>query len=159
MRISVSNVTLSVPCYRCMPMSSPFYLFSHGGSHIYVHMFMDRLERRLLLNAEVKPHIWWRYIDVIFIVWTEGEERLREFTDYLNNVHETIKFTCKWSEHEIEFLDIEVLNESGVLEMEVLISQQKVINICITVLVTWMHVNYIEFVRSPVFLKREWESW
>ena len=87
----------------------------------YANIFMDRLERRLIQNAEVKPHIWWRYIDDIFIVWTEGEEKLKEFIDYLNNAHDTIKFTCKWSDHEIEFLDVKVLNESGVLETDVFI--------------------------------------
>ena len=60
-------------------------------------------------------------IDDIFIVWTEGEEKLKEFIDYLNNAHDTIKFTYKWSDHEIEFLDVKVLNESGVLETDVFI--------------------------------------
>ena len=87
----------------------------------YANIFMDRLERRLIQNAEVKPHIWWRYIDDIFIVWTEGEEKLKQFIDYLNNAHDTIKFTCKWSDHEIEFLDVKVINESGVLETDVFI--------------------------------------
>ena len=45
----------------------------------YANIFMDRLERGLIENAEVKPRIWWRYIDDIFIVWTEGEEKLRRF--------------------------------------------------------------------------------
>lgn len=87
----------------------------------YTNIFMDRLERRLLENAEVTPRIWWRYIDDIFIVWTEGEEKLKKFIDYLNNAHETIKFTYKWSEREIEFLDVKVINESGVLKTDVLI--------------------------------------
>ena len=47
----------------------------------YANVLMDRLERRLLQNAEVKPHIWWRYIDDIFIVWAEGEGKLREFIE------------------------------------------------------------------------------
>ena len=51
----------------------------------YANIFMDRLERRLIQNAEVKPLIWWQYIDDIFIVWTEGEDRLKEFINYLNN--------------------------------------------------------------------------
>ncbi|XP_044184248.1 uncharacterized protein LOC122964605 [Acropora millepora] len=87
----------------------------------YANIFMDRLERRLIKNAEVKPRIWWRYIDDIFIVWTEGEEKLRKFIDYLNSAHETIKFTYKWSKHEIDFLDVKVLNESGMLETDVFI--------------------------------------
>ena len=46
---------------------------------------------------------------------------MRELIDYLNNAHETIKFTYKWSEHKIELLDVKLLNESGVLEMDVFI--------------------------------------
>ena len=57
----------------------------------------------------------------IYIVWTEGEDRLKEFINYLNNAHDTIKFTFKWSKHELDFLDVKVLNESGVLETDVLI--------------------------------------
>ncbi|KAK2549310.1 hypothetical protein P5673_030313, partial [Acropora cervicornis] len=61
----------------------------------YTNIFMDRLERRLIRNAEVKPRIWWQYIDDI--VWTEGEEKLQKFIDYLNSAHETIKFSYKWA--------------------------------------------------------------
>ena len=56
----------------------------------YSNIITDRLERRLIRNAEVKPRIWWRYIDDIFIAWTEGEEKLKEFIDYINNAHDTI---------------------------------------------------------------------
>ena len=131
----------------------------------YANIFMDRLERRLIQNAEVKPHIWWRYINDIFIVWMEGEEKLKEFIDYLNNAHDTIKFTCKWLDHEIEFLDVKVLNESAFWRLTCLLSPQTVINIYITVLVIRVHVkkvfhlprrcDYVEFVQSLVFLKRE----
>ena len=84
----------------------------------YANIFMDNLERRLIRNAEFKPHTWWRFIDDIFIIWTHGEEKLKEFLDYLNNAHRTIKFTSKWSMEEIEFLDVKVVNESGVLETD-----------------------------------------
>ena len=46
---------------------------------------------------------------------------MRKFIDYLNSAHETIKFTYKWSKHEIDFLDVKVLNESGMLETDVFI--------------------------------------
>ena len=88
---------------------------------LYANVFVDRLERRLIKNAEVKPRIWWRYIDDIFIVWTAGEEKLRRFIDYVNRAPETIKFFYKWSKHEIEFQDVKVLNESRVLETDVFI--------------------------------------
>ena len=72
-------------------------------------------------EAEFKPHTWWRYIDDIFIIWTEGEEKLREFLDYLNNAHDTIKFTSKWSRSEIDFLDVRVINECGWLETDLFV--------------------------------------
>ena len=45
-----------------------------------------------------------------------------------------------WSEHEIEFLDVKVLNESGVLETDVFITPT-VINIYMTVLVIRVRVK------------------
>ena len=51
----------------------------------YANIFMDKLERQFIEQAEMKPHTWWRYIDDIFIIWTEGENSLRDFIDYLNS--------------------------------------------------------------------------
>ena len=78
----------------------------------YANIFMDKLERQLVTQAQTKPHTWWRYIDDIFIIWTEGEDSLRDFIDYLNSAHRTIKFTSKWSYKEVEFLDVKVINDS-----------------------------------------------
>ena len=49
----------------------------------YANIFMDKLETRLL---EV-------FVDDIFIIRTEGEEKLRKFRGCLNNVHHAIKVT------------------------------------------------------------------
>ena len=87
----------------------------------YANIFMDKLERQLVTQAQTKPHTWWRYIDDIFIIWTEGEGSLRDFIDYLNSAHRTIKFTSKWSYKEVEFLDVKVINDSGKLETDVYI--------------------------------------
>jgi len=86
----------------------------------YANIFMDRLEKRLIRDAEVKPQVWWRYIDDVVIIWTDGEETLKQFLAYLNNAHRTIKFTSKWSREDIDFLDARVVNESGKLETDVL---------------------------------------
>ena len=76
----------------------------------YANIFMDKLERQMISNALIKPHTWWRYIDDIFIIWTEGQESLKDFINYLNGAHRTIKFTSKWSYQEVEFLDVKVVN-------------------------------------------------
>ena len=50
-----------------------------------------------LSNTPFHPHTWWRYLDDIFMIWTEGLDHLKIFVDYLNNIHPTIKFTSNHS--------------------------------------------------------------
>ena len=38
-------------------------------------------------GAKTKPYVWWRYLDDIFMIWTGNEDELREFIEYLNNLH------------------------------------------------------------------------
>jgi len=81
----------------------------------YANHFMDRLERRLISDARVKPYLWRRYIDDIFMVWTGSEEELTEFLNYINEAHATIKFTWSWSKESVNYLDVQVMNTNGKL--------------------------------------------
>ena len=69
-----------------------------------------------LTNAPWQPHTWWRYIDIIFMIWTEGSDRLKMFVDYLNNIHPTIKFTSSYSLTKVPFLDVMVFLHNGIIE-------------------------------------------
>ena len=40
----------------------------------YAILFMDALERGILDGSELKPSVWWRYIDDVFLIWEHGEE-------------------------------------------------------------------------------------
>ena len=42
----------------------------------YAILFMDSLEQRFLRSSPLKPLVWWRYIDDIFLIWLHGEEKL-----------------------------------------------------------------------------------
>ena len=74
----------------------------------YANLFMDRFETRALDGYPLKPLVWKRFIDDIFMVWTHGEESLNHFIEYLNSLHESIKFTHEFSYSEINFLDTTV---------------------------------------------------
>ena len=87
----------------------------------YANLFMDRLERRLLSQAQVKPYIWLRYIDDVFMVWTGTELELLEFLNYINEAHDTIKFTWDWSRERINYLDVQVINNNGRIETDLYI--------------------------------------
>ena len=43
-----------------------------------------------------------------FLIWPHGKESLIRFTEHLNRVHPTIKFTSDISDKEIAFLDVTI---------------------------------------------------
>ncbi|EDO31410.1 predicted protein, partial [Nematostella vectensis] len=63
----------------------------------YANLFMAKVENEIIDSSPVKPYLWRRYIDDIFMIWTEGEDALREFMAHMNSIHRTIKFTFEWS--------------------------------------------------------------
>ena len=40
---------------------------------------MAGLERKIFENGEFNPLVWLRFLDDIFCLWTEGEEKLNNF--------------------------------------------------------------------------------
>ena len=50
----------------------------------YANLFMDRLERTLISEARIKPYLWLRYINDVFMVWTGSEQELIKFLNYIN---------------------------------------------------------------------------
>ena len=74
---------------------------------------MAELQEEILSEMELKPYLWWRYIDDIFFLWEHGEEKLKKFIEYLNEKHLTIKFTAEWSQTSINFLDVSVSFTDG----------------------------------------------
>ena len=74
----------------------------------YANLFMDRFETNVLANYPLQPLIWKRFIDDNFLIWTQGEDSLKDFVNYLNNLQPTIKFTSETSTESINFLDTTV---------------------------------------------------
>ena len=79
---------------------------------------MTRLEEGLLDGCQDKPWAWFRYIDDVFFIWTHGKDKLVSFLEYINNYHETIKFTSESSEEKVSFLDVMVARKGCVLETD-----------------------------------------
>ena len=67
------------------------YIYTAIGTKLppaYANIFMDRLEQKLLSEVQIKPHLWFRYIDDIFMVWLGSESELEDFLSYINAAHE-----------------------------------------------------------------------
>ena len=101
------------------------YLQIHGtamGTKMapsFANLFLGLFEKNSLRNAPFQPHTWLRYIDDIFMIWTESPENLKSFIDYLNNIHPTIKFTSSHSPTSVPFLDVNVsLTSDGNINTE-----------------------------------------
>ena len=79
----------------------------------YANLFMDWFETKALNGSRLKPLMWKHFIGDVFCIWTHGKESFVEFTDYLNSIHPTIKFTYECSETSIDFLGTTVkLNDN-----------------------------------------------
>ena len=53
---------------------------------------MDRIENEFLDSEIVKPWLWLRYIDDIFFIWMEGEDKFEGFLNRLNNSKSPVNF-------------------------------------------------------------------
>ena len=74
----------------------------------YANIFMGKLETNFLNTYPIKPLLWLRYIDDIFILWNHGKNTLIDFISAANALHPSIKFTFDISDKVISFLDLNV---------------------------------------------------
>ncbi len=82
----------------------------------YANIFMHRIERKIRRYYPLKPKLWKRYIDDIFMIWQHGETNLRHFLDFINHQHDTIKFTMEYDTNRIPFLDVMVYKKEDKIE-------------------------------------------
>ena len=89
----------------------------------YANIFMGTLESRILSETNPSSTHWKRYIDDIFLVWTDTKETLEQFIKSINGLHERNNFTAEFSTTEITFLDLclykgERFAKEGILDIK-----------------------------------------
>ena len=84
----------------------------------YACIFMNEVETSFLETQEMKPLVWFRYIDDVFFIWTHGQEKLDSFLEELNRCNSSIKFTYESSKTSIPFLDLTVSLSNGYLSTD-----------------------------------------
>ena len=72
----------------------------------YANMFLSIFERNMLNQYPTKLSIWRRYVDDIFMIWNDSEDKLKEFLAYINTVNPAIQFTHAQSFKSVNFLDV-----------------------------------------------------
>ena len=74
----------------------------------YANISMDAIETSFLSSSPLKPSIYYRYIDDIFLIWPNGNDSLTHFLEHANNILQSIKFTHERSKTKLPFLDVSV---------------------------------------------------
>ena len=107
-----------------------FYLQTCGTamgkkfSPSYANIFMAQWEKRVLSQAQLKPLIYKRFLDDIFMIWTHGREALDNFLTYLNADNPCITLKAEISEKSVDFLDLTIFkgprfSREGILDTKV----------------------------------------
>ena len=91
----------------------------------YANIFMTKFETDLIesyyQSKGVRPLVWFRYIDDIFFIWSEGPEKLSDFIKYAQtfsestNMKSKIKFEVNQSTEIVNFLDVTIKIQRGLL--------------------------------------------
>ena len=90
----------------------------------YANIFMAKFERDVHKKCFLKPDVFFRFLDDIFIIWNHSKESLDEYIEILNSHHPYIKFTVRCEEISNDYLDLTVfkgpkLNETGNLDTKI----------------------------------------
>ena len=78
-------------------------------SPVLANLCMEFLESEFILNCpdNIKPLVWYRYVDDIFIVYDKDDSSFDNFVSYVNNLLPSIKFTVeREQENKLSFLDV-----------------------------------------------------
>ena len=88
----------------------------------YSNIFMAKWEMSALEKCVLKPKLFLRYLDDIFIIWPHGREAFQIFFETINTHHPSIKLKYTISNSSINFLDTTIVKQI-VLDKYCLISK------------------------------------
>lgn len=71
----------------------------------YADIFMAEFEKEALAKCTLKPDLYFRYLDDIFIVWSHGRTAFNDFLQIFNSHRASINFKAEVSSNSINFLD------------------------------------------------------
>ena len=72
------------------------------------NIFMAEIEDNILSGYPYKALAYYRYIDVIFIIWYHGLDLLDNFINSINKQHSNIIFTSNIFTTSVNFLDVTI---------------------------------------------------
>ena len=89
----------------------------------FANIFMATVEEDFLYSQAIQPKIWKRYLDDIFVAWTDSLDTLQKLKVDLNKHHPNLTFTFGQEGDSVEFLDSVVykgnrFRSTGILDIK-----------------------------------------
>jgi hypothetical protein len=84
---------------------------------IFANFYMANLEKNVLSENEIRPNLYLRYVDDIFVV-TKDLEQLESLRCKLEN-NSVLKFTHEIGHNKLPFLDVDIETKNGKFETKV----------------------------------------
>ncbi|XP_043941304.1 zinc finger RNA-binding protein [Protopterus annectens] len=87
----------------------------------FANIVLAKWEEQFIVNCRFKE-CWtkyYRFLDDIVILWTEGQEKFLEFMEYINQTTTFLKFTYTINMDLLKYLDIEIYKEDGKFQSKV----------------------------------------
>ena len=85
----------------------------------YADLAMGHIDHLANTGGCIHPTFWWRYRDDVISIWLHGQDKLTEFTDYINSLYPTIKFELVVSQDQLNVLDLTMHLDNGFIETDV----------------------------------------
>ena len=107
--------------HNIFTFNDKYYLQTNGTAFgikmapAYAIIFMESVEKFFLSSCPHKPTVYYRYIDDIFMIWSHGIVKFKQFFSNANNTHPNTTFTYEASTA-LPFLDvlIKINNDSTI---------------------------------------------
>jgi hypothetical protein len=64
-------------------------------SPVIGNFYMEDFEERALDLATHNSLCWFRYVDDTSVIWPHGPDKLKDFLNHLNSIHQSIQFTIE----------------------------------------------------------------
>jgi hypothetical protein len=82
----------------------------------FADLYMAYFEAQFVYTHEFQSLVWVRYLDDVFCIFTQGQEKLNDLFSYLNSCNPSIQFTMEASMESVNFLDTTVSIQNGNLK-------------------------------------------
>ena len=86
----------------------------------YANLFMANWETEALDKCYLKPSMYLRYLDDIWILWDHGEEQFHTFFEILNTHNPAVRLTHRIEKQSIDFLDVTIFKGSNLTKNKTL---------------------------------------